>query len=141
MTNPIYTYSLEIPFYDVDTLRIAWHGNYVKYLEEARCAWLKAVGYTYIDMEKAGYLFPIVRVELKYLRPARFGQKVFVQLFLRDFETALKIDYRIETAEGELLTKAYTMQAAVKADPFETQYQTPAAFQAAIQAYLEKIQK
>jgi len=27
---------LEVPFHDVDALRIVWHGHYLKYLELAR---------------------------------------------------------------------------------------------------------
>ncbi|SVC52483.1 uncharacterized protein METZ01_LOCUS305337, partial [marine metagenome] len=28
---------IEIPFFDQDSAGIAWHGNYVKYFEVARC--------------------------------------------------------------------------------------------------------
>jgi acyl-CoA thioester hydrolase len=27
-----------VPFFDVDTMNVVWHGHYVKYLEVARCA-------------------------------------------------------------------------------------------------------
>ena len=26
-----------VPFFDVDTMHVVWHGHYVKYLEVARC--------------------------------------------------------------------------------------------------------
>lgn len=28
---------IDVPFFDVDSMNIAWHGHYVKYLEIARC--------------------------------------------------------------------------------------------------------
>ena len=28
---------IKIPFYDLDPMNIVWHGNYIKYLEQARC--------------------------------------------------------------------------------------------------------
>ena len=29
-----------VPFFDVDTMNVVWHGHYIKYLEVARCALL-----------------------------------------------------------------------------------------------------
>ena len=29
-----------VPFFDVDTMHVVWHGHYIKYLEVARCALL-----------------------------------------------------------------------------------------------------
>lgn len=31
---------IKVPFYDLDPMNIVWHGNYVKYMEEARCDFL-----------------------------------------------------------------------------------------------------
>jgi acyl-CoA thioester hydrolase len=36
-----------VPFFDVDSLEIVWHGHYVKYLEIARCALLDELGHNY----------------------------------------------------------------------------------------------
>jgi acyl-CoA thioester hydrolase len=33
-----------VEFYDVDSMEIVWHGNYVKYLEKARCVLLDHIG-------------------------------------------------------------------------------------------------
>ena len=29
--------TLEVEFYDLDPMDVVWHGNYIKYLEAARC--------------------------------------------------------------------------------------------------------
>ena len=34
---------IEVPFHDVDVMRVAWHGHYVKYFEIARCALLDKI--------------------------------------------------------------------------------------------------
>ena len=41
---------IDVPFYDLDPKNVVWHGNYVKYLEVARCDLLSKIGYTYDDM-------------------------------------------------------------------------------------------
>ena len=49
-------------FFDVDAMHIVWHGNYVKYLETARCAFLSSIGYDYNEMGRQGYSWPIVQM-------------------------------------------------------------------------------
>ena len=36
---------LVVPFFDVDMMEVVWHGHYVKYFEEARCALLDKLGH------------------------------------------------------------------------------------------------
>ena len=38
---------LVVPFFDVDMMEVVWHGHYVKYFEEARCALLDKLGHNY----------------------------------------------------------------------------------------------
>ncbi len=47
---------IKVPFYDVDSMRIVWHGHYVKYIEDARCVLLDKLGYNYLAMEESGYI-------------------------------------------------------------------------------------
>ena len=43
-------YEFVVPFFDVDSMRIVWHGHYCKYLELARCKLLDKIGYNYKAM-------------------------------------------------------------------------------------------
>ena len=56
------TITKDIPFYDLDPMAVVWHGNYVKYLEEARCALLFSLGYTYQDMCEDGVAYPVANM-------------------------------------------------------------------------------
>ena len=113
-------------FYDLDPMQVVWHGNYPRFLEEARCALLDRIGYGYPDMERSGYAWPIVDLRLKYVRPIRFAQKVRVAATLAEYENRLRIDYRIlDCASGETLTKATTTQLAVAAASGELCLESP----------------
>lgn len=126
---------LEVPFFDVDAMHIVWHGHYVKYLELARCDFLAAVGYGYTEMGRQGYSWPIVQMSLKYVKPARFGQKIRVDLAVTEIESCLRIDYTISDAQsGAKLTKASTTQAAVSQSG-EMQFETPASWQQAVRRH------
>ena len=38
---------IEVPFHDVDTMHVVWHGHYLKYFEVARCKLLDQFNYNY----------------------------------------------------------------------------------------------
>lgn len=113
-------------FYDLDPMQVVWHGNYPRFLEEARCALLDHVGYNYPEMQDSGYVWPIVDLRIKYVRPIRFAQKIRITATLIEYENRLRIDYRIfDAASGETLTKATTTQLAVAAASGETCLESP----------------
>jgi len=117
---------VEVPFFDVDPMRVVWHGHYVKYVELGRCALLRKIDYDYPQMEASGYLWPVIELQLRYVAPARFGQIVTVRAELLEYENRLKIGYAIrDRASGERLTKGYSVQVAVEAKSMEMQLVSP----------------
>jgi acyl-CoA thioester hydrolase len=103
-------------FYDLDPMQVVWHGNYARFFEVARCALLDRIGYNYPQMSESGYLWPIVDMRTKFVRPVRFAQEIRVTATLQEYENRLRIAYRItDAASGEVLTKGETTQVAVVA--------------------------
>ncbi|WP_266170218.1 acyl-CoA thioesterase [Dyella subtropica] len=103
-----------VPFFDVDSMDVVWHGHYVKYLEIARCALLDDIGHDYTQMKAAGYVWPVIDLQLRYVRAARFGQRLTVRAELVEWHNRLKVHYLIrDTETGERLTRASTVQVAV----------------------------
>lgn len=120
---------LTVPFHDVDMLGIAWHGHYCKYLEIARCAMLDKIDYNYMVMKDTGYVWPIVDLQLRFVRPAKFGQRIRVAAELVEWEYRMKIKYLIADVEtGAALAKGHSIQAAVDAVTGEMSYASPAVF-------------
>lgn len=128
MKNAVLTHEtqIEIPFHDVDMMRIAWHGHYVKYFEVARCELLDKMDYGYIKMMESGYAWPVVDLTIRYVKPARFGQVVTVLSGVMEYENRLKINYVISDAEtGMKLTKGFTVQVAVNSKTEELLLASP----------------
>ncbi|BAP42957.1 acyl-CoA thioesterase [Pseudomonas sp. 21LCFQ02] len=126
-----------VPFFDVDMMNIVWHGHYVKYLEVARCALLDHIGHNYTRMLESGYGWPVIDMQLRYMRGAVFGQKLIVRASLVEWENRLKINYLISDAStGERMTRASTVQVAVAVDSREMQLASPKAFTDAVQKAL-----
>jgi acyl-CoA thioester hydrolase len=116
---------IEAQFYDLDPMQVVWHGNYARYLEIARCALLNRIGYNYPEMQSSGYVWPVVDMRIKYVRPIRFGDSIIVTASLAEYENRLKIDYRIRDQAGQVVTKAHTIQVAVRADGGEMLLESP----------------
>ena len=116
----------KIQFYDVDAMQVVWHGNYARFLELARCALLEKIGYSYPEMARSGYFWPIVDMRIKYVRPVRMAQKIRLTATLLEYENRLRIDYRIvDAASGDLLSKAQTTQLAVAVGTGQLEFNSP----------------
>ena len=122
-----------VPFFDIDTMHVVWHGHYVKYIEVARCALLDHIGHNYTQMLDAGYAWPVIDMQLRYVRGATFGQRINVRASLVEWENRLKVNYLItDLATGERLTRAVTVQVAVEIASKEMQLVSPRCFSEAV---------
>ncbi len=127
-----------VPFFDVDTMNVVWHGHYVKYLEVARCALLDQIGHNYTAMLESGYAWPVIDMQLRYVRGAVFGQTINVRASLVEWENRLKVNYLItDLASGERLTRASTVQVAVEVTSSEMQLASPKIFTDAVERALK----
>ena len=117
---------ITIPFHDVDMIGVAWHGHYAKYFEIARCALLERLGYGYDAMRESGFMWPVIDMHVRYVKPMRFGQHVSVKATLREWENRLLIEYLVtDTAQGHRLTKGTTSQVAVHIESGEMCFVSP----------------
>lgn len=108
------TVEIEVGFPDLDPMAVAWHGHYLRYFEEARVALMRRIGYDYPDMQASGYTWPVIEVRLRYVRAARYAQRLAVTASLLEWENRLRIGYLVaDAASGERLTSGYTIQCAV----------------------------
>lgn len=119
--------AITVPFHDIDSIGVAWHGHYAKYFEIARCELLSSFGYGYDAMRESGYLWPVIDMRIRYIKPVRFGQRILVKATLREWENRLLIDYRVtDEAGGQRLTKGTTSQVAVEMKTGEMCFVSPA---------------
>ncbi|KAB7895551.1 4-hydroxybenzoyl-CoA thioesterase [Serratia sp. Leaf50] len=129
LSDPRFTTRIEItvPFHDVDSMGVVWHGNYFRYLEIAREALLKQFGYGYREMEASGYVWPIVDTRVKYIGPVTFEQTIIVQAEVQEFENRLRIGYQIfDALTGKRTTRGFTLQVAVSIESKEMCFASPA---------------
>lgn len=128
---------IEVPFQDVDLMQVVWHGNYFRYFETARAALLRKINYDYPEMQASQYLWPIVELKARFVRPMRYAQRIQVRAELLEWENRLKIAYRVADAvSGQRLSSGHTIQCAVDARSGELQLVSPPVLRARLKDYL-----
>lgn len=66
---------LSVAFHDVDMLHIAWHGNYLRYMEHARTALLRRARIDVSDMKKLGFRFVIIESQVRHTSALLYGDR------------------------------------------------------------------
>lgn len=109
--------AVPVHFSEVDSMKLVWHGHYIRYCESAREAYCRERGLSYQQMEDENCIAPVVRVQIEYLAPARMGQTVSVRCaHLPGSEPMLNLFYEIRGpapaggGAGKLLCIAETVQ-------------------------------
>lgn len=103
---------LEIRFSEVDMMGVVWHGNYPLYLEDAREAFGAEFGLSYALYIKENVFVPIVKMNVDYKRPVRFGMRPVIRIEYVPTDTAKVIfDYKLYDKEsGDVFLTARTVQ-------------------------------
>lgn len=127
---------IDVQFFDLDPMNVVWHGNYIKYLETARCDMLSKIGYTYNEMKEDGFAYPIAKMDLKFIKPAHFNQKLKIVTKILEIEPALNIKYEIfDTQTNEKIFTAKSMQICVNIKTLESVYTAPKRFVESVKNY------
>ena len=77
---------VQVFHHDTDAYKIVWHGNYLKWYEEARCEMCEKLGLPLNKVEKEeGIIFPLVNVNLRYKNPAKLYDSLVIETSLKEF--------------------------------------------------------
>ena len=102
----------EIEFYvrysETDQMSFVYHGNYVKYFEMGRIAWLNKLGFSYKKMEEDGILLPVIDLKINFKKSAQFDDKLTLITKLISIPSyMIEFEYKIKR-EGSLISSGYT---------------------------------
>ncbi len=86
---------LEVPFHDVDTLEIVWHGHYLKYAEIGRTALMRARQLDMADLRALGVGMVVVDVQVRHSYPLRYGDKFRVTTWCTRFDHRINLAFAI----------------------------------------------
>jgi acyl-CoA thioester hydrolase len=102
---------IPVHFSEVDSMKLVWHGHYLRYIESGREAYCRERGLSYQQMEDQSCIAPVIRLQIEYLAPARMGQHVDVLCaHIPGTGPTLDLFYELRGVAGQLLCIAETVQ-------------------------------
>lgn len=104
------TVEVRVRYAETDRMGRAHHTHHLTWCEVGRTAWLRERGVSYADLEEAGVLLPVSRVEVDYRRPAGYDETVRITTRLsRARSRSVTFRYELDrAADGEALARAET---------------------------------
>lgn len=104
---------LRVIFGDTDQMGVVYYGNYMRYFEASRAAYLRALGRSQGDLDAWGVALPVVEAHCRYRRPARYEDLLAVHVDISEVRGAsLRFEYTVRRGD-EVLADGYTRHAAV----------------------------
>jgi acyl-CoA thioester hydrolase len=85
---------------------VVYYGNYAMYFEIGRVEAIRHLGVSYKDIEDMGIILPVVELNIKYLRPAKYDDLITIKTQIKTLPTDHKIvfDQEVYNEAGKLLT-------------------------------------
>ena len=108
--------SIRVRYVETDAMGFAHHANYLAWFELSRIEFMDALDMPYKDMEKEGYLLPVLGANLKYRKPAFFDDRLTVVCMAKEKpRIRLKMEYEVLRGD-ELIATGYTEHAFMNPD-------------------------
>ena len=128
-----FIYERKINYYETDRMGVVHHSNYIRFLEEARCAHLESIGMPYSKLEEQGLMIPVLNVNCNYKYHVTFNDTLVITLAITEF-TGVKmvVNYTLTNKEtGDLIMTAETKHAMTDTNlkPVNTKKHFPYVFE------------
>ena len=91
---------------------VVWHGNYLKFFEDARELFGKEFGLAYLDIHAKGFFLPIVKSAINHKASVYYGQRIRVNICLEQ-HPASKVVFHYDVVNldtGEVAATGTTTQ-------------------------------
>lgn len=112
-----HTEEIRVRFNETDPLGIVWHGNYITYFEDGREAFGRKHGLTYLDIQNAGFVTPIVKSTCEHFLPLKYGETFRIETtFINSRSAKLIYQYRLYNKENKLVCSGETIQVFLDSD-------------------------
>ena len=94
------TMTFRVRYAETDKMGIAHHSSYVLWFEMARIELMRSIGLSYAQLEKDGYLMPVLEINVQYKKAVTFDQLLNITASINQKPKArLKYNYQISNGD------------------------------------------
>ena len=100
-------YRHTVQYYETDRMGITHHSNYIRWMEEARVAFLDGLGWSYGKLEEEGIVSPVTAIECRFRASTTFADVISIEVTVSEFKGAvLKLSYVMTNEDGKTVFEA-----------------------------------
>ncbi len=90
---------IRVRYAETDQMGYVYYGNYATYFEVARVEAMRAIGFSYKEMEDRGVMMPVLELKNQFKSPGRYDEEMTIKISLPEMPT-LRIKF-IYDVRGE----------------------------------------
>jgi acyl-CoA thioester hydrolase len=100
---------IRVRYSDTDQMGYVYYGCYARYYEEARSEAIRALGFPYREMEQAGIMLPVTRMNVKYIGPALYDEVITIRTTIDELpDRFIRFHYEVFNEAGKLINEGET---------------------------------
>lgn len=108
---------IRVRYGEVDAMGFVYHSHYVEYFDVARSEMMRELGMPNSEIERAGVMLPVLKVEIDYKNPALYDDLLTIRTTLREMpKVKIKFEYEVFRENGECITTGAVTLAFMHAD-------------------------
>lgn len=109
----VFELEIRVRYQETDAQARVHHANYLTYFEQARVEMLRAMGYSYKELEAAGVMLVVAEANLRYFLPAEYDDVLAVHVTATEAKGARIVhEYKVRRGE-DLLCEGRTVVACI----------------------------
>ena len=91
-----FIFERKINYYETDKMGVVHHSNYIRYMEEARSAWLENIEMPFEVLEENGITIPALGVNCSYKYHVTFGDTILIKTYAKEYSgVRMTVGYEI----------------------------------------------
>ena len=93
---------LRVTYADTDRMGFVYYAHYLLWFEIGRAEMIRSLGMSYLEMEEIGVSLPVLEAWCRYLKPARYDDRIALETGVADLGRAsVAFGYRVLRAGEE----------------------------------------
>lgn len=112
--------NIEVRYQETDQMGIVYHANYLIWFEIGRTKFIEQLGFKYAEMEKENIVSPVADLQIKYIKPAKYGDHITIETSLKVYNGIRTVyKYNIYNQNNELLARGTSTHVVVEKESFK----------------------
>ncbi|MCQ2375572.1 MAG: acyl-CoA thioesterase [Salinivirgaceae bacterium] len=105
----VHEFQLRVRYGETDQMGYCYYGNYPAFYEQARSDAFRKECCSYAELERQGYMMPVLSMHIDYKKPAHYDDLITIRVTVKK-RPSVKMEFFYETfnEQGELLNTGST---------------------------------